>query len=106
MDAPIDVTGESSGGNNSRAISEAFKSPETVNLTEKIESSHQRHNRQHNDGEFTSLGFLLGMPVKLSNGIKQQSNLHTQGETEFPNWLLGALHGEQNLTALNKCAVC
>ena len=44
-------------------------------------SSHQRHNRQHYDGKVTSLGYLLGMPVKLSNGIadrKQQSNLHTQ----------------------------
>ena len=31
--------------------------------------------------KFTSLGFLLGVPVKLSNGMaeqKQQSNLHTQ----------------------------
>ena len=52
-------------------------------LTEKIESSHQRHNRQHDDGNFTSLGSLLGVPVKLSNSIaeqKQQSNLHTQGD--------------------------
>ena len=32
------------------------------------------------------------MPVKLPNGIaeqKQQSNLHTQGVSEYPNWLLG-----------------
>ena len=50
---------------------------ETANPTEKSGSSHQRHSRQHNDGKVTSLGFLLGMPVKLSNGIvdkKQQSN--------------------------------
>ena len=69
MDVPNDVTGESSGGNNSQAISEAFKTPETVNLTEKIESSHQGHNRQHNDGKLTFLGSLLGLLVKLSNGI-------------------------------------
>ena len=57
-------------------------------LTGKIESSHQRHNRQHNDANFTSLGSLLGVTVKLSNGIageKQQSNLHTQGVYGHPN---------------------
>ena len=69
MDTPDDVTGDSSGGNNSRAISEAFQTPETVNLTEEIESSHQRHNRQHNDGNLTFLGSLLRLTVELSNGI-------------------------------------
>ena len=32
------------------------------------------------------------MPVKLSNGTAdetQQSNLHTQGVSEYPNWLFG-----------------
>ena len=38
---------------------------ETVNLTEKIESSLQMHNSQHNDAKVTSLGSLLGVPVKL-----------------------------------------
>ena len=50
-------------------------------VTEKSRGSHERHNRQHNDAKFTSLGSLLGMPVKLSNEIAekiQQSNLHTQ----------------------------
>ena len=59
---------------------ELFKTPETVNLTEKSGSSCQRNNRQHNDGKVPSLGSLLGVPVKLSNGIadkKQQSNFHT-----------------------------
>ena len=69
MDAPNDVTGDSSGGNNSRAISEAFWTPETVNLTEKIESSQQGHNRQHNDGNFSFLESLLGLPVELLNGV-------------------------------------
>ena len=48
---------------------------------EKWKAHTKRHNRQHNDGKITSLGSLLVMPVKLSNGIaerKQQSNLHTQ----------------------------
>ena len=46
-----------------------FKTPETVNLSEKNEGSHQGYNRQHNDGKVTSLGSLLGLPVELSNGI-------------------------------------
>ena len=36
---------------------------------EKIESFHQGHNRQHNDGNNSFLGSLLGLPVELSNGI-------------------------------------
>ena len=64
-------------------------------LTEKKESSHKRHNRQHNDGKVTSLGSLLGVPVKLSIGIavqsiqKQQSNLHTQKSLGYPKGLFG-----------------
>ena len=54
-----------------------FKTPETVNLTEKNESSHQRHNRQHKDGKVTSLGSLLGLPVELSNGIAVQTKHKT-----------------------------
>ena len=73
MDALNDVTTTTSGGNNSRAISEAFKTPETLGVTEKNESSHQRHNRQHNDGKVTSLGSLLGLPVELANGIAVQT---------------------------------
>ena len=45
------------------------------------------------------------MSVKLSNGIteqKQQLNLHTQG---IQTGCLGALHGEQTLTALNMCGM-
>ena len=38
-------------------------------LTEKIESSQQGHNRQHNDGNSSFLGSLLVLPVELSNGI-------------------------------------
>ena len=43
-----------------------------MHLSEKSGRSHQSHNRQHNDGKVTSLGSLLGMPVKLSNGIADQ----------------------------------
>ena len=57
---------------------DAQKLKTTIKLTEKNgESSHQRHNRQHNDGKVTSLGSLLGMPVKLSNGIADKTNNQT-----------------------------
>ena len=81
-----------------------FKTPETVNLTEKTESSHQRHNRQHNDGKVTSLGSLLGVPVGLSSGIAVQTNTKTtikltftrvSGASKLAVWEV--LHGEQNL---------
>ena len=49
-----------------------FTASETLNLTEKVESSHQRHNRQHN-----TLGSLLGVPLKLSNGIAGINNNQT-----------------------------
>ena len=58
-----------------------FKTPETVNLTEKNESSHQRHYRQHNDGKVTSLGSLLGLPVELSNGIAAQTKHRNNNQT-------------------------
>ena len=58
-----------------------FKTPEAVNLTEKNESSHQRHSRQHNDGKVTSLGSLLGLPVELSNGITVQTKHKNNNQT-------------------------
>ena len=48
------------------------------------------------------------MPVNLSNGIaeqKQQSNLHTGGLTDIQTGCLGAQHGEQSLTVLNRCGM-
>ena len=46
-----------------------FMTPEAVNLTGENEFSCQRHNRQHNGKNYTSLGALLGLPVELPNGI-------------------------------------
>ena len=69
MDAPNDVKEQLSCGNNSRAISGDFQTLETDNLAEKIESFHQGHNRQHNEGINSFLGSLIGLPVELSNGI-------------------------------------
>ena len=83
-----------------------FKTPETVNLTKKNESSHQRHNRQHNDGKVTSLGSLLGLPVELSNRIAVQTKHKTTIKLEYTKvngvstlavWVV--LHGEQNLNS-------
>ena len=51
-----------------------FTASETVNLPEKTRNSHQRHSMQHNDGKVTSLGSLLGMPAKVSNGIADKNN--------------------------------
>ena len=47
------------------------------------------------------------MPVKMSNGIadkKQQSVLYTQVTYQYPNWLFGALHGDnrENVKAHTK----
>ena len=40
-----------------------LKTSETVNLTEKIESSQQGHKMQQNDGKDSFLGSLLVLPV-------------------------------------------
>ena len=58
-----------------------FKAPETVNLTEKNESSHQSHNRQQIDGKVTSLGSLLDLTVELSNGITVQIKHKNNNQT-------------------------
>ena len=47
-------------------------------LTKKNESSHQRHNRRHNDAKVTSLGSLLGLPAELSNGVAVQTKHENQ----------------------------
>ena len=63
---------------------------------EKCESSHERHNKQHNNGKVTSLSFLLCVPVKLSNGVADKSH---------PNWLFGcsAWGTEPNSTQQLRC---
>ena len=48
------------------------------------------------------------MPVKLSNGTAEQTNIkltYTGGLTSIQTGCLGALHGEQSLTALNRCGM-
>ena len=50
---------------------------ESLKYQRKSGSSHQMHDRQHYDGQVTSLGSLVGMPVKLSNGIAGKHNNQT-----------------------------
>ena len=86
------VSGEFTGCVVTSALTPLFFNSSRNSVSEK-KYSHQRHKRQHNGTNNTPLGFLLGLPVELSNGIavqeKQQSNVHTQGLQGHPNWLLG-----------------
>ena len=68
------------------------------------ECSYQRHSRQHNDGKVISLGSLLGVPVKVSNGIAVQTKHKNNNQTYMQRGLwgiqtacLGGLHRGQNL---------
>ena len=75
-----------------------------------MKASHQRHNRQHNDEKFTSVGSLLGLPVKLSNGIAYQTKHKTtinqtyihKGQWGIQTWLFGwSYMGNQAETAIS-----
>ena len=94
MDAPNDVTATTDGGNNSRAIPEAFKTSETVNLTEKIQSTQQSHKKSHNVGTRLISGFLVSFAsgvVEWNCWMKQQSNTQKQGHLQLSKlavWVL------------------
>ena len=66
-------------------------------------SSHQRHSRQHNDRKVTSLGSLLDMPVKLSNGIADKKTTikltYTRSLWALKLAAREVLHGEQNINS-------
>ena len=73
-------------------------------VTEKNVKLTQGHNRQQNDAKVTSLGSLLGIPVRLPNGIAERNNNQTyihRGFLSIQPGCLGAVHGEQSLTVLN-----
>ena len=57
-------------------------------VTEKMKKLTPRNNRQHNDGKVTSLGFLLGLPVQLSNGIAVQTKCKTTIKLRYTGDLL------------------
>ena len=79
MDTQNDViTTTTSGGNNSRALSEAFTASETVNLIEKrLKACTKGTTGNIMMQKFTSLVSLVGVPVKLSNGIVDENNNQT-----------------------------
>ena len=55
-----------------------FTVSETVNLTEQNVKGHTKGTTGNtNDGNITSLGSLLGVPVKLSNGMADKNNNQT-----------------------------
>ena len=78
---------------------------ETVNLTEKIQSGHNKVTKSHNVGTRLFSGFLVNFAsgvVEWNWWMKQQSNTQRQGAlTAIQTGCLGALHGSQSLTALN-----
>ena len=83
-----------------------FKTSVTVNLTEKIQSTQQGHKKSHNVGTRLPSGFLVIFASGVAEWnccMKQQSNTQKQGALmAIQTGCLGALHGSQSLTALNR----
>ena len=77
-----------------------------VNLIEKNESSHQRHNAQHNDAKVTYLGSLLGLPVELSNGIAVQTKHKTTIKLTYTGDLLVSKLAVQVLCMGKRASQC
>ena len=75
-------------------------------ITEKIQSTQQGHKKSHNVGTRLLSGFLVSFAsgaVEWNCWMKQQSNTQKQGAlTAIQTGCLGALHGSQSLTALNR----
>ena len=75
-------------------------------VTEKIQSTQQGHKKSHNVGTRLLSGFLVSFAcgvVEWNCWMKQQSNTQKQGAlTAIQTGCLGALHGSQSLTALNR----
>ena len=75
-------------------------------LTEKIQSTQQGRKKSHNVGTRLLSGFLVSFAsgvVEWNCWMKQQSNTQKQGAlTAIQTGCLGALHGSQSLTALNR----
>ena len=82
-----------------------FKTSETVNLTEKIQSGSTRSQSHTMLAKESFLGSLLVLPVELWNGLMDETTIkqtEKQGAlTAFQTGCLGALHRSQSLTALN-----
>ena len=50
-------------------------------------------------------GFLVSFASGVNRWMKQQSNTHTGALLAIQTDCLGALHGEQSLTVLNRCGM-
>ena len=75
-------------------------------ITEKIQSTQQGHKKSRNVGTRLVSGFFVSFAsgvVEWNCWMKQQSNTQKQGAlTAIQTGCLGALHGSQSLTALNR----
>ena len=79
MDAPIDLTRESSGGNNSRVLSEAFAASDTDNLTEIKWKLTPKAQQEMQRWESLFSRFLVRHASEVVKwNWKKQSNLHTR----------------------------
>ena len=78
---------------------------EFLQLTEKIQSGHNKVTKSHNGGTRLFSGFLVSFAsgvVEWNCWMKQQPNTQKQGALmAIQTGCLGALHGSQSLTALN-----
>ena len=63
------------GGNNSRAIPEAFEALRLVNLTEKIQSGSTRSQSHTMLAKDSFLGSLLVLPMELWNGLMDETTI-------------------------------
>ena len=75
-------------------------------LTEKLQSTQQGHKKSHNVGTRLLSGFLVSFAsrvVEWNCWMKQQSNTQRQRALmAIQTGCLGALHGSQSRTALNR----
>ena len=75
-------------------------------ITEKIQSTQQGHKKSHNVATRLLSGFLASFAsgvVEWKCWMKQQSKTQKQGAcAAIQTGCLGALHGSQSLTALNR----
>ena len=78
MDAPNGATTTASGGNISTALSEGLTASETVKTEKNVKLTPSGTTGNTMMQKFTSLGSLLGMPVKLP-----------QMTSWYLNWLFG-----------------
>ena len=89
-------------GNSSKSCNYIQNKAKAHAVTEKIQGTQQGHKMSHNVGTRFLVGFASGV-VEWNCWMKQQSNTQKQGALmAIQTGCLGALHGSQSLTALNR----